>query len=66
MSLSRREWENHPAILNDNGTFYHFNEIYLSIQNGKDFSLRKGNGVHFKLCKGLVIDFRITVRPDAI
>ena len=43
-------------------TFYHFDELYPSLQNTKNYYLTMDNGVRFKLIEGFVSNFQVTTR----
>jgi len=49
-------------ILDERVTFYHFDEVYPSLQNTKNYYLTMDNGVRFKLFEGLVSGFQVTTR----
>jgi len=49
-------------ILDDRITFYHFDELYPSLQNTKNYYLTMDNGVRFKLIEGFVSNFQVTTR----
>ena len=49
-------------ILDERITFYHYDEIFPSIQNTKDFYLTSDQGVRFKLFGNLVSGFQLTYR----
>src|SRR5712692_9072504 len=49
-------------VLDDRVTFYHFDELYPSLQNTKNYYLTMDNGVRFKLFEGFVSNFQVTTR----
>jgi putative salt-induced outer membrane protein YdiY len=49
-------------ILDDRVTFYHFDEVYPSLQNTKNYFMTMDNGVRFKLFEGFVSGFQVTTR----
>ncbi len=49
-------------VLDDRVTFYHFDELYPSLQNTKNYYLTMDNGVRFKLIEGFVSNFQVTTR----
>lgn len=49
-------------IFNERITFYHYDEIFPSLQDAKDFYLTSDQGVRFKLIEGLVSGFQLTYR----
>lgn len=49
-------------ILDDRVTFYHFDEVYPSLQNTKDYFLTMDSGIRFKLLEGFVSSFQVTTR----
>ena len=52
-------------ILDDRITFYHFDEVYPSLQNTKNYYLTMDNGVRFKLFEGFVSGFQVTTRYNS-
>lgn len=52
-------------ILDDRVTFYHFDEVYPSLQNTKNYYLTMDNGVRFKLFEGFVSGFQVTTRYNS-
>jgi len=49
-------------ILDDRITFYHYDELYPSLQNTKNYYLTMDNGVRFKIWDGFVSGFQVTTR----
>ena len=49
-------------LLDDRVTFYHFDELYPSLQNTKNYFMTMDNGVRFKLFEGFVSGFQVTTR----
>ena len=49
-------------LLDDRITIYHYDEVYPSLQNTKNYFLTMDNGVRFKLIKGFVSSFQVTTR----
>jgi putative salt-induced outer membrane protein YdiY len=49
-------------ILDDRVTFYHFDELYPSLQNTKNYFMTMDNGVRFKLIEGFMSGFQVTTR----
>jgi putative salt-induced outer membrane protein YdiY len=49
-------------ILDDRVTFYHFDELYPSLQNTKNYFMTMDNGVRLKLFEGFVSSFQVTTR----
>jgi putative salt-induced outer membrane protein YdiY len=49
-------------ILDDRVTFYHFDEVYPSLQNTKNYYLTMDNGVRFRIFEGFVSGFQVTTR----
>lgn len=49
-------------ILDERITFYHYDEIFPSLQDAKDFYLTSDQGIRFKLIDGLVSNFQLTYR----
>lgn len=49
-------------LFDDRVTFYHFNEIFPSLENSSNFFLTMDNGVRFKLFEGFVSGFQVTTR----
>jgi putative salt-induced outer membrane protein YdiY len=49
-------------ILDDRVTFYHYDEVYPSLQNTKNYYLTMDNGVRFKIFEGFVSGFQVTTR----
>jgi len=49
-------------IFDDRITFYHYNEIFPSIQNASNFYFTMDNGVRLKIIGGLVSGFQVTTR----
>jgi putative salt-induced outer membrane protein YdiY len=49
-------------ILDDRVTFYHYDELYPSLQNTKNYFMTMDNGVRFKLFKGFMSSFQVTTR----
>lgn len=63
-STFRARWSvkfNWP-LFDERITFYHYEELYPSMQNFKDFYLTMDNGVRFKLFEGLVSSIQVTTR----
>lgn len=52
-------------IFDEKVTFYHYDELFPSIQNAKDVYLTADQGVRFKLFGGLVSGFQLTYRYNA-
>ncbi|MBK5283445.1 MAG: DUF481 domain-containing protein [Nitrospiraceae bacterium] len=52
-------------ILDDRVTFYHYDEVYPSLQNTKNYFLTMDNGVRFKLFEGFVSGFQVTTRYNS-
>jgi putative salt-induced outer membrane protein YdiY len=52
-------------ILDDRITFYHYNEIYPSLQNTSNYYLTMDNGVRFKIWEGFVSGFQVTTRYNS-
>lgn len=53
-------------ILDDRLTFYHYDEIFPSVQNTKDFYLTSDQGIRFKIFGSLVSGFQLTFRYNNI
>jgi putative salt-induced outer membrane protein YdiY len=49
-------------ILDERITFYHYDEMFPSVQNSQDFYLTADQGIRFKLIEGLVSGFQLTYR----
>lgn len=49
-------------LFDDRITFYHFNEIFPSLENSSNFFLTMDNGVRFKIFEGFVSGFQVTTR----
>ncbi len=52
-------------ILDNRITFYHYDEVYPSLQNTKNYFLTMDNGVRFKLFEGFVSGFQVTTRYNS-
>jgi putative salt-induced outer membrane protein YdiY len=52
-------------ILDDRITFYHYDELYPSLQNTKNYYLTMDNGVRFKIWDGFVSGFQVTTRYNS-
>jgi putative salt-induced outer membrane protein YdiY len=52
-------------LLDDRITIYHYDEVYPSLQNTKNYYLTMDNGVRFKLIKGFVSSFQVTTRYNS-
>ena len=52
-------------ILDDRITFYHYDEVYPSLQNTKNYYLTMDNGVRFKIWNGFVSGFQVTTRYNS-
>jgi len=52
-------------ILDDRITFYHYDEVYPSIQNTKNYYLTMDNGVRFKIWNGFASGFQVTTRYNS-
>lgn len=53
-------------ILDERITFYHYDEVFPSLQNTSDFYLTSDQGVRFKLIEGLVSGFQLTYRYNNV
>ncbi len=49
-------------IFDDRITFYHYNEIFPSVQNASNFYFTMDNGVRLKIIGGLASGFQVTTR----
>jgi putative salt-induced outer membrane protein YdiY len=49
-------------ILDGRITIYHFNEIFPSLENSKDFYLTMDNGIRFRVWEEFVSGFQVTTR----
>ena len=49
-------------ILDDRVTFYHYDELYPSLENTRDYFVTMDSGVRFKLIEGFVSNFQVTTR----
>jgi len=49
-------------LLDDRVTIYHYDEVYPSLHNTKDYFLTMDNGVRFKLIEGFLSSFQVTTR----
>ena len=49
-------------LWDDRITLYHYDEVYPSLQNTKNYFLTMDSGVRFKLIEGLVSSFQMTTR----
>lgn len=49
-------------MFDDRVTFYHYNEIFPSVQNASNFYFTMDNGVRLKIIGGLTSGFQITTR----
>ncbi len=49
-------------LLDDRVTIYHYEEVYPSLHNTKDYFLTMDNGVRFKLIDGFMSSFQVTTR----
>jgi len=52
-------------ILDESVTFYHFQEIYPSLQNTSNYYLTMDNGVRFRIWEGFVSSFQVTTRVNS-
>ena len=52
-------------ILDERMTFYHYQEIYPSLQNTNSYYMTMDNGVRFKLFKGFVSGIQVTTRYNS-
>jgi putative salt-induced outer membrane protein YdiY len=52
-------------ILDERMTFYHFQEIYPSLQNTSNYYLTMDNGVRFRLYEGFVSGIQVTTRYNS-
>ena len=52
-------------ILDESVTFYHFQEIYPSLENISNYYLTMDNGVRFKIYEGFVSGFQVTTRYNS-
>ena len=52
-------------LLDDRITIYHYDEVYPSLQNTKNYFLTMDNGVRFKLIEGFVSSFQVTTRLNS-
>ncbi|MFO0705319.1 MAG: DUF481 domain-containing protein [Nitrospira sp.] len=52
-------------IFDDRITFYHYNELYPSLQNTSNYYLTMDNGVRFKIWEGFVSGFQVTTRYNS-
>ncbi len=52
-------------ILDDRVTFYHFDEVYPSLQNTKNYYMTMDNGVRLKIFEGFVSGFQVTKRYNS-
>jgi putative salt-induced outer membrane protein YdiY len=52
-------------ILDEGVTFFHFQELYPSLQNTSDYYLTMDNGVRFKLFGGFVSGIQVTTRYNS-
>jgi putative salt-induced outer membrane protein YdiY len=52
-------------ILDESITFYHFQEIYPSLQNTSSYYLTMDNGVRFRLYEGFVSGIQVTTRYNS-
>ncbi len=52
-------------ILEERITFYHFSELFPSLQNTADYFLTMDNGVRFKVWEELVSGFQVTTRYNS-
>jgi putative salt-induced outer membrane protein YdiY len=52
-------------ILDDRITFYHYDELYPSLQNTKNYYLTMDNGVRFKIWDGFVSGLQVTTRYNS-
>ena len=49
-------------LLDDRVTIYHYDEVYPSLHNTKDYFMTMDNGVRFKLIEGFMSSFQVTTR----
>jgi putative salt-induced outer membrane protein YdiY len=52
-------------ILDERMTFYHFQEIYPSLQNTSSYYLTMDNGVRFRIYEGFVSGIQVTTRYNS-
>jgi putative salt-induced outer membrane protein YdiY len=52
-------------ILDESITFYHFQEIYPSLQNASNYYLTMDNGVRFRIYEGFVSGIQVTTRYNS-
>jgi putative salt-induced outer membrane protein YdiY len=52
-------------ILDESVTFYHFQELYPSLQKTSDYYLTMDNGVRFKIYEGFVSGIQVTTRYNS-
>jgi putative salt-induced outer membrane protein YdiY len=52
-------------ILDESITFYHFQEIYPSLQNASNYYLTMDNGVRFRIYEGVVSGIQVTTRYNS-
>jgi putative salt-induced outer membrane protein YdiY len=52
-------------ILDESVTFYHFQELYPSLQNTSDYYLTMDNGVRFRIYQGFVSGIQVTTRYNS-
>jgi putative salt-induced outer membrane protein YdiY len=66
-ATTRAKWAvrlNWP-ILDESITFYHFQEIYPSLQNTSNYYLTMDNGVRFRIYEGFVSGLQVTTRYNS-
>lgn len=49
-------------LFDDRITIYHYDEVYPSLQNTKNYFLTMDSGIRFKLLEGFVSSFQVTTR----
>lgn len=52
-------------ILDDRITFFHYNEIYPSLENASNLYLTMDNGMRFKIWEGFVAGIQVTTRYNS-
>lgn len=52
-------------ILDESVTFYHFQEVYPSLQNMSNYYLTMDNGVRFRIYEGFVSGLQVTTRYNS-